>query len=84
MLDLPDTEYASVSENIVKLCPTIEWNKAYKNGNWIADVRRPKNKNITIVNIITPDEKLYCSYEARLGASMTKTLVDFFYQFVCY
>ena len=31
VLDFLETEYAGVFENIVILCPTIEWNKAYKN-----------------------------------------------------
>ena len=42
-------------ENIVILCPTIEWNKAYKNRSWIGDVRRLKEKNITIVNTVMRD-----------------------------
>ena len=47
-------------ENIVILCPTIEWNKAYNNRSCIGDVRHPKEKNITIVNPVLPDatEKL--------------------------
>ena len=57
VLDLLETEYAGVFENIVILCPTIEWNKSYKNMKWIGDVRRPREKNITIVNPITPDGK---------------------------
>ena len=47
-------------ENIVILCPSTEWNKAYKNRSWIGDMRRPKEKNITIVNPVLLDgtEKL--------------------------
>ncbi|VDI53122.1 Hypothetical predicted protein [Mytilus galloprovincialis] len=36
----------------VILCPTIQWNKAYKNREWIGDVRKPKTKNLIIVNPI--------------------------------
>ena len=50
VLDLLESEYYKVFENIVILCLTIAWNKAYKNRRWIGDVRRPKYKNITIVN----------------------------------
>ena len=62
VLDLLEKEYQGVFENIVILCPTIEWNKAYKNRSWIGDVRRPKEKNITVVNPVLPDgtEKLRC------------------------
>ena len=31
VLDLLESEYAGVFDNIVILCPTINWNKAYKN-----------------------------------------------------
>ena len=44
VLDLLESEYAGVFENIVILCPTINWNKAYKNRCWIGDVRKPKDK----------------------------------------
>ena len=59
-LDLLEKEFQGVFENIVILCPTIEWNKTYKNRSWISDVRRPKKKNKTIVNAVMPDgtEKL--------------------------
>ena len=30
VLDLPEKEYQHVFENIIILCPTIEWNTAYK------------------------------------------------------
>ena len=50
VLDLLESEKQDVFENIVILCPTIEWNKAYKNRSWIDDVRRPKEKKITIIN----------------------------------
>ena len=55
VLDLLESEYAGVFENIVILCPTINWNKAYKNRCWIGDVRKPKDKHITIVNPVMPD-----------------------------
>ena len=42
VLDLLEKEYQGVFENIVILCPTVEWNKAYKTRSWIGDVRRPK------------------------------------------
>ena len=44
ILDLLEKEYQGVFENIVILCPTIKWNKAYKNRSWMGDVRRPKEK----------------------------------------
>ena len=50
VLDLLATEYAGMFENIVILCPTIEWYKTYKNKSWIADVLQPKYKNITNYN----------------------------------
>ena len=49
VLDLLEKEYQGVFENIVILCPTVEWNKAYKTRRWIGDVRRPKDKSIIIV-----------------------------------
>ena len=55
VLDLLESEYAGVFDNIIILCPTINWNKAYKNRCWIGDVRKPKDKNITIVNPVMPD-----------------------------
>ena len=59
VLNLLEKEYYQVFKNIVILCPTIQWNKAYKNREWIGDVRKPKNKNITIVNPIhNGEEKL--------------------------
>lgn len=60
VLDLLESEYAGVFDNIVILCPTIEWNKAYKNRSWIGDVRRPKEKGVTIVNPVgkNGEEKL--------------------------
>jgi len=54
VLDLLETQYRDVFKYIVILCPTIQWNKAYKNREWIA-----KNKNIIIVNpIVKEEEKL--------------------------
>ena len=60
VLDLLQKEYQGVFENIVILCPTVEWNKAYKTRCWIGDVHRPKHKSIIIVNPVLPDgtEKL--------------------------
>ena len=59
VLDLLEKEYCKVFENIVILCPTIHWNKAYKSREWIGDVRKPKTKNIIIVNPIhNGEEKL--------------------------
>jgi len=59
VLDLLEDEYCKVFNFIVILCPTIQWNKAYKNRDWIGDVRNPKSKNITIVNpIVKEEEKL--------------------------
>ena len=59
VLDLLEGEYRGVFEHIVILCPTIQWNRAYKNREWIGDVRKPKNKNVIIVNpLINGEEKL--------------------------
>ena len=55
VLDSPEKEYQGVFENIDILCPTIEWNKAYKNRSWIGDVRCPNEENIFIVNTVLPD-----------------------------
>lgn len=59
VLDLLEKEYKEFFKYIVILCPTIQWNKAYKNRSWIGDVRNPKNKNIIIVNpVYNGEEKL--------------------------
>ncbi|CAC5380882.1 unnamed protein product [Mytilus coruscus] len=59
VLDLLEKEYSGVFKHIVILCPTIQWNKAYKNREWIGDVRKPKTKNLIIVNpIVKEEEKL--------------------------
>lgn len=59
VLDLLEGEYRGVFEHIIILCPTIQWNRAYKNRDWIGDVRKPKNKNVIIVNpLINGEEKL--------------------------
>ena len=55
VLDLLQEEYQGVFENIVILCPTVEWNKAYKTRSWIGDVHRPKDKSIIIVNPVMRD-----------------------------
>ena len=49
VLDLLEKEYQGVFENRAILCPTVEWNKAYKTRSWNGDVRRPKDKSIIIV-----------------------------------
>lgn len=59
VLDLLEEEYCQVFTNIIILCPTIQWNKAYKNREWIGDVSKPKSKNIKIYNpIVKGEEKL--------------------------
>ncbi|CAC5391445.1 unnamed protein product [Mytilus coruscus] len=59
VLDLLEKEYSGVFKHIVILCPTIQWNKANKNREWIGDVRKPKTKNLIIVNpIVKEEEKL--------------------------
>lgn len=60
VLDLLEGEYIGVFIHIIILCPTIRWNKAYKNREWIGDVRKPKTKNLIIVNPVTEngEEKL--------------------------
>ena len=59
VLDLLEDEYRQVFTNIIILCPTIQWNKAYKNREWIGDVSKPKSKNIKIYNpIVKGEEKL--------------------------
>ena len=59
VLDLLEEEYRQVFTNIIILCPTIQWNKAYKNREWIGDVSKPKSKNIKIYNpIVKGEEKL--------------------------
>ncbi|CAC5422092.1 unnamed protein product [Mytilus coruscus] len=59
VLDLLEKEYCHVFKHIVILCPTIQWNKAYKNREWIGDVKKPKTKNLIIVNpIVKEEEKL--------------------------
>ena len=59
ILDLLEEEYSKVFEYIIILCPTIDWNKAYKNRSWIGNVKKPKTKNLIIVNpIVNEEEKL--------------------------
>ena len=55
VLDLLEKVYQCVFENIVILCPAVEWNKAYKTRSWIGDVRSPKDKSIIIVKPVLPD-----------------------------
>ena len=56
VLDLLENEYYQVFEYIIILCPTIQCNEAYKNRKWIGDVRKPKTKNLIIVNPIVKGE----------------------------
>ena len=59
VLDLLETEYQNIFKYIIILCPTIQWNKAYRNRGWIGDPEKPKTKNLIIVNpIIKGEEKL--------------------------
>lgn len=60
VLDLLEKEYIGIFKHIVILCPTIQWNKAYKNRAWIGDnLKKPKSKNVIIVNpIMNGEEKL--------------------------
>ena len=53
-LDLLEKEFQGVFKTLIILCPTIEWNKAYKTRSWIGE------ENIFIVNPVLPDgtEKL--------------------------
>ena len=71
VLDLLESEYAGVFDNLVILCPTINWNKAYKTRSWIGDVRKPKDKYITIVNPVMPD-----------GTEILQELLRFIYLFI--
>ena len=45
VLDLLESAYAGVFQNIVIPCPTIHWNKAYKNRSWIGDIRKRQKYN---------------------------------------
>lgn len=81
VLDLLETEYAGVFDKIVILCPTIEWNKAYKNRKWIGDVRHPKDKNIIIVNPISKDghemlQELLRLFFNKYAGSPTLYIID--------
>lgn len=59
VLDILEKEYRGYFKHIVILCPTIQWNKAYKNREWIGDVKNPKTKNLIIINpIVKGEEKL--------------------------
>ena len=80
VLDLLEGEYRGVFEHIVILCPTIQWNKAYKNREWIGDVKKPKNKNVIIVNpVINGEEKLQellRSFFNKYAGSPTLYIID--------
>jgi Rad3-related DNA helicase len=61
VLDLLEEEYNKVFENIVILCTTLEWNKAYKNRKWIPyghGVNKGNPKIIIINPIVRGEEKL--------------------------
>ena len=68
VLDLLETAYKGVFEHIIILCPTIQWNKAYKSRSWIGNIHKPKNKNIIIVNPIN-----------RNGEEMLQELLRYFF-----
>ena len=53
VLDLLENEYKGVFINIIILCPTIIWNKAYKNRKWISDIKNPVDKRVIIVNPVS-------------------------------
>ena len=72
VLDLLESEYAGVFQNIVIMCPTIHWNKAYKYRSWIDKFE--KDKNITTVNPIMSDGKEKLQELLRL-------LLFFFYRY---
>ena len=85
VLDLLEKEHQGVFENIVILCPTVEWKKAYKTRSWIGDVRRPNEKSIIIVNPVLPDgtEKhqellrlFFCVFFDRFAGSPTLCIID--------
>ena len=57
VLDLLEGEYRGLFEQIIILCPTIQWNRAYKNREWIGDIKKPKDKKIIIVNPVTNGEE---------------------------
>ena len=80
VLDLLEKEYQCVFENIVILCPTVEWNKAYKTRSWIGDVRSPKDKSI-IVKPVLPDgteklQELLRLFFVRFAGSPTLYIID--------
>ena len=81
MLDLLESVYAGVFDNTVILYPTINWNIAYKNRCWIGDVRKPKDKNITIVNPVMPDgteklQELLRLFFDKLAGKPTLYIID--------
>lgn len=51
VLDLLEREYREKFEHIVILCPTVKWNKTYKNRRWIWSDRE--------VYIVNPGERLH-------------------------
>ena len=82
VLDLLENEYKDFFENIVILCPSIEFNRAYKNRTWIGeDVGRPKASGVTVVNPVSKNgeeklqEMLRHFYEKYKGSS-TLYIID--------
>lgn len=81
VLDLLERYYAGVFNHIVILCPTIEWNKAYKNRKWIGDVKHPKDKNIIIVNPVSKEgtemlQELLRLFFNKYAGSPTLYIID--------
>ena len=81
VLDLLQKEYQGVFENIVILCPTVEWNKAYKTRSWIGDVHNPKDKSIIIVNPVMRDgterlQELLCYFFNKFAGRPTLYIID--------
>ena len=59
LLELLEDEYRVVFKYIIFLCPIIAWNKAYKNPDWIVDVKKPRTKNLIFINPVSNcEEKL--------------------------
>ena len=78
VLDVLEKKYQGVFENLVILCPTIEWNKAYKNRSWIGDVHCPKAENIFIVNPVLPEnlQELLRKFFKRYVGSPTFYIIE--------
>lgn len=80
VLDLLETKYRGVFKYIVILCPTMQWNKAYKGRPCIGDVRKPKSKNIIINNPIFNDkekhQELLRLFFNKYAGSLTLYIID--------